>query len=154
MMKVILSFSIAAVLALGTSACGGGTGDADNGSSSGSAGSAASGGTDAGTQSTGGSNAGTGTGATADGATAAGDVKEYTFHGTVKKVDAERQMITVDHEKIGDYMEAMTMPFKVADPAILDQVKVGDETHFTLRVAGDQALITKVQAGHEGEEGH
>ena len=83
-----------------------------------------------------------------------GAVREYTFHGTVKKIDAGTQMITIDHEKIGDYMDAMTMPFKVADPAILDQVKVGDSTHFTLRVAGDQALITKVQSEHEGGQEH
>jgi Cu/Ag efflux protein CusF len=83
---------------------------------------------------------------------AAGEVKSYTFHGVVTAIDEANNMITVDHEKIGDYMEAMTMPFKVADPAILKEVKVGDSTHFTLRVAGDQALITKVEKGHE--EGH
>lgn len=84
---------------------------------------------------------------------AAAEVRTYTFHGVVKKIDMDAKMITIDHEKIGDYMEAMTMPFPVADPAILTQVKVGDETHFTLRVAGDQALITKVEAEHgEGEE--
>ena len=84
---------------------------------------------------------------------AATEVQTYTFHGVVKKIDAEKKMITIDHEKIGDYMAAMTMPFPVADPAILSQVKVGDSTHFTLRVAGDEALITKVQSGHgEGEE--
>ena len=85
---------------------------------------------------------------------AATEVRTYTFHGVVKKIDTDAKMITIDHEKIGDYMEAMTMPFPVADPAILTQVKVGDETHFTLRVAGDQALITKVEAGHEEGEEH
>ena len=85
---------------------------------------------------------------------AAGEVKSYTFHGVVTAIDEANNMITVDHEKIGDYMEAMTMPFKVADPAILKEVKVGDSTHFTLRVAGDQALITKVEKGHEEGESH
>ena len=85
---------------------------------------------------------------------AATEVQTYTFHGVVKKIDMDSKMITVDHEKIGDYMEAMTMPFPVADPAILSQVKVGDSTHFTLRVAGDEALITKVQSGHGAGEEH
>jgi Cu/Ag efflux protein CusF len=84
----------------------------------------------------------------------AGEVKSYTFHGVVTAIDEAGNMITVDHEKIDDYMEAATMPFKVADPAILKEVKVGDSTHFTLRVAGDQALITKVQKGHEEGESH
>lgn len=149
-MKVILSLSLIAFLALGVVSCGGDTGEVGDGSASNGSDAGATSGTDGNAQSTGATDGGMTTGTAAD----AGDVKEYTFHGTVKKVDTERQMITVDHEKIGDYMAAMTMPFKVADPALLGQVKVGDETHFTLRVAGDQALITKVQAGHEGEAGH
>jgi Cu(I)/Ag(I) efflux system periplasmic protein CusF len=145
MMKVILSFGLAAVLALGASACGG-SDEAGNGSTTATSESGATTGSDTGAPAT--------NDATPDASASAGEVKEYTFHGTVKKIDTERQMITIDHEKIGDYMDAMTMPFKVADPALLDQVKVGDETHFTLRVAGDQALITKVQAEHDAGSEH
>lgn len=76
-------------------------------------------------------------------------VKTYTFHGTPTKIDSANNMITIDHEAIEGYMEAMTMPYKVADPAILHQVKIGQETHFTLRVSGDQALIVKVEEGHD-----
>jgi Cu/Ag efflux protein CusF len=144
MMKVILTFGLATVLALGASACGGGSNQAGDDSTA-TPESGATTGSDTGTPAA--------NGATPD-ASASGEVKEYTFHGTVKKIDTDRQMITIDHEKIGDYMDAMTMPFKVADPALLDQVKVGDETHFTLRVAGDQALITKVQAEHDAGSEH
>jgi Cu/Ag efflux protein CusF len=150
MMNVIIALSLAAVVALGTAACGNNSGESGNGTASGTAGSNTSAAVERGSQSTGGTGAETSAGATAE----PGEVKEYTFHGTVRKVDTERQMITVDHEKIGDYMAAMTMPFKVADPALLNQVKVGDETHFTLRVAGDHALITKIEADHEGGERH
>ncbi len=78
----------------------------------------------------------------------------YTFHGTPTKIDVAAGMITINHEKIGDFMEAMEMPFKVADPALLKQVEVGKNTHFTLRVAGTDMLITAVADEHAAGEGH
>jgi hypothetical protein len=46
------------------------------------------------------------------------------------------------------------MPFKGADPALLDQGPTGKETHFTLRVAGTEMLITKVQDTHDAGTEH
>ena len=143
-MKTLLALSLA--LALGISACGGDNDGGYGGTDTAARNDDAS----AGTESTA---SGTDAGA-AGGTVEAGSVQEYTFHGEVKKIDAERQMITIDHEKIGDYMEAMTMPFKVADPALLSKVTVGQQTHFTLRVAGNQALITKIEDGHAEGESH
>ena len=60
----------------------------------------------------------------------------------------------VDHEKIEGYMDAMTMPFKVADPAILKQVTVGENTHFTIRVANNLPLIIEVSKEHKHGESH
>jgi Cu/Ag efflux protein CusF len=91
---------------------------------------------------------------TATEAQTAGEVKTYTFHGTPTKIDVANNEITIDHEKIPGYMDAMTMPYKVANPDILKQVTIGKETHFTLRVAGDRALIVKVQEAHEKGENH
>ncbi|MBC8144455.1 MAG: copper-binding protein [bacterium] len=136
MKHTILTFAFAAAIAFGTSACGNDEYGDDAAQS-----------VDSASQSPAVDN--NNGAAPAPAADAAGGVKEYTFHGTVTKVDAATQMITIDHEDIGDYMKAMTMPFKVADAALLDQVKVGDATHFTLRVSGDQALITKIQKDHE-----
>jgi Cu(I)/Ag(I) efflux system periplasmic protein CusF len=137
----LIALAVSVLLATGIAACGGDANDAaDNDTTHAGA---TTGGADSGTVA---ADAGTSGDAAA--------VKEYTFHGTVKKVDTERQMITIDHEKIGDYMEAMTMPFKVADPALLSQVKEGQQTHFTIRVAGDQALITKIEDEHADGAGH
>ena len=94
------------------------------------------------------------TGASIPAAPAASDVKTYVFHGTPTKIDASAGTITIDHEKIDDFMEAMTTTIKVADPAILASAKVGKETHFTLRVAGSDMLVTKVQDEHESETAH
>lgn len=81
-------------------------------------------------------------------------VRDFVFHGTPKAIDTAAGTVTIDHEKIGDYMEATTSAFKVSDPAILSQVKVGHETHFTLRVAGDRALVVRVHEGHDKGEEH
>ena len=52
-------------------------------------------------------------------------------HGEIRKVDAAAGKLTIKHgplENLG--MDAMTMVFKVKDPAMLAQVKVGDTIDF------------------------
>ncbi len=63
--------------------------------------------------------------------------------GTVKKVDADAQKITIDHGPIKNLnMEGMTMVFRVADPAMLKQVKAGDRIRFDAdRVNGAYTVI-------------
>jgi Cu(I)/Ag(I) efflux system periplasmic protein CusF len=65
---------------------------------------------------------------------AAGSMSE----GTVKKVDPSAGKLTIAHgplENLG--MPAMTMVFRVKDPAMLAKVKTGDKIRFTAeRVAG------------------
>ncbi len=52
-------------------------------------------------------------------------------NGTVKKIDAGTGKITVDHGPIKSLnMDAMTMVFRVKDPAMLRQVKAGDKIRF------------------------
>lgn len=71
-------------------------------------------------------------------------IMTYEATGTPRKIDMARGEITIEHEKIEGFMEAMTMPFKVADPAMLKQVTVGKPVRFTLRVAGWEMTITKI----------
>jgi Cu/Ag efflux protein CusF len=80
-----------------------------------------------------------------------GEVRTYTFHGTPKRIDRPTGTIVIDHERIGDYMEAMTMPYKVADTALLGKVTVGRAARFTLRVSGDDAVITGVDPVDAGQ---
>lgn len=52
-------------------------------------------------------------------------------HGEIRKVDAAAGKLTIKHgplENLG--MDAMTMVFKVKDPAMLTQVKAGDKIDF------------------------
>ncbi len=89
-----------------------------------------------------------------DAATSDAGVKSYTFHGKVTKIDQAAGSIEVEHENIPGYAEAGTKSFKVANPQLIETLVVGHETHFTIRVAGDVALLTGVQDGHDGKKEH
>jgi len=69
--------------------------------------------------------------------------KPHTFHGKVQAVDANAQSLTVDGDKVEGWMEAMTMSYKVDDPAILKKVKAGDQ--ITATVYDGDFTLHKVQ---------
>ena len=53
--------------------------------------------------------------------------------GVVKKIDAKSGSVTIAHDPIKALnWPAMTMPFKVADKALLGQMKVGAKIRFQL----------------------
>lgn len=55
-----------------------------------------------------------------------------TVEAEVRKVDLETRKITLKHGDIPNIdMAAMTMVFRVADPALLQKVKAGDKVRFT-----------------------
>ena len=66
--------------------------------------------------------------------------------GVVKAIDASKGTITLQHEAIAAIgWPAMTMPFKVALPELLQHVKVGDRVQFTLRPAGMASTVTSIK---------
>lgn len=53
--------------------------------------------------------------------------------GVVKKIDAKAGSVTIAHDPIKALnWPAMTMPFKVADKALISQMKVGAKVRFQL----------------------
>lgn len=51
--------------------------------------------------------------------------------GEVRKVDKSSGKVTIKHGPLDNLgMPAMTMVFRVKDPAMLDQMKVGDKINF------------------------
>ena len=67
--------------------------------------------------------------------------------GTVKKIDKSAGKLTIVHgplETLG--MPAMTMVFRAADPAMLDQVKVGDKIRFAAESVGGALTVTALEA--------
>jgi Cu/Ag efflux protein CusF len=67
------------------------------------------------------------------------------IHAVVTGIQPSSKMIMLKHEKIGNWMEAMEMPFPVADSAMLGTVKMGDSVLFTIKVTDNQAVITELK---------
>ena len=66
--------------------------------------------------------------------------------GTVQKVDEASGKVTLDHERIPNIdMDAMTMAYRVADPAIRKGVKAGDRVRFSADRVNGQLAITRIQ---------
>ena len=76
------------------------------------------------------------------------NVKTYTVKATVKKIYRHEKKITLDHEAIKGYMNAMVMTFAVADSLVFDKVSTGSTGMFTLRVENGFATVTKVKLLH------
>lgn len=69
--------------------------------------------------------------------------------GEVKKVDKRAGKVTIKHgplQNIG--MDAMTMVFRVKDPAMLDQVKAGDKISFVAEAPNGQLTVTRLEKQH------
>ena len=70
--------------------------------------------------------------------------RRYELEGQVLAVDATRGELTVQHKDIKGFMPGMTMPFKVADKAVLSERKPGDLIRATLVVADSQGWLENV----------
>jgi Cu(I)/Ag(I) efflux system protein CusF len=65
----------------------------------------------------------------------------------VMKIDKEAGKITIKHGFIENLkMPAMTMAFKVADVAMLDQVRIGDKVAFFAEKVDGKFTVTKLEA--------
>jgi Cu(I)/Ag(I) efflux system protein CusF len=66
--------------------------------------------------------------------------------GEVKKVDKDTGKLTVKHGPLNNLnMPGMTMTFKVQDPAMLDQLKVGDQIRFRVESLNGTYTVTKLE---------
>ena len=68
--------------------------------------------------------------------------------GEVKKIDESAGKITMKHGPIKNLdmdEDGMTMVFRVQDPAMLKQVKVGDKVQFKAERATAGITVTKIE---------
>jgi Cu/Ag efflux protein CusF len=68
--------------------------------------------------------------------------------GEVKKIDESAGKVTLKHGPIKSLEmdeDGMTMVFRVQDPAMLKQVKVGDKVQFQAERATAGITITKIE---------
>jgi Cu(I)/Ag(I) efflux system periplasmic protein CusF len=68
-------------------------------------------------------------------------------NGQVTKIDESAGKITLKHGPIKklDMEDGMTMVFKVQDPAMLKQVRVGDKVKFDADRVNGQITVTKIE---------
>jgi Cu(I)/Ag(I) efflux system protein CusF len=68
-------------------------------------------------------------------------------NGQVTKIDESAGKITLKHGPIKklDMNEGMTMVFRVQDPAMLKQVKVGEKVKFDADRINGQITVTKIE---------
>ncbi len=84
--------------------------------------------------------------ASAAGAQAGGDVKAGMSHGEVRKVDLAAGKLTIRHGPLENLrMDAMTMAFKVKDPAMLSQVEAGDSIDFVAEEVDGALTVMKLE---------
>lgn len=65
--------------------------------------------------------------------------------GLVLKVDKTARQVTVSHDPIPGFMDAMVMPFTVAGGTDLEAVRPGDRIGFRLTVRGGRSRIDRVR---------
>jgi protein SCO1/2 len=72
----------------------------------------------------------------------AGDARVFLARGVVEAISPPT--VTIQHEAITNYMDAMTMPFKVKDVTELAGLRRGDKITFELHVIENESWITNI----------
>jgi protein SCO1 len=72
--------------------------------------------------------------------------KTYPLRGKVVSTNPAKGEVTLDHQAIPGYMDAMTMPYKLRDPRILDELHPGD------LVTADVLVPQPAPQGSAGDE--
>ena len=79
-------------------------------------------------------------------ATPAASATAQMSQGEVRKVDKDAQKITIKHGPIDNLgMPAMTMVFRVKDPALLEKVKAGDRILFAADRINGAYTVTQIE---------
>jgi Cu/Ag efflux protein CusF len=66
--------------------------------------------------------------------------------GEVRRIDPAKGMVLLKHGEIKSInMGAMTMGFKLKDPALATGLKVGDKVKFAVEQKGDELIVTQMR---------
>ena len=80
------------------------------------------------------------------------DLVTFPLRGEVVGIDTAQRVVTVAHEAIPNYMNAMVMPFKVKDPTLLQGIAVGDSIGATLAISRTESWLETVRLMRKGEK--
>ena len=71
-------------------------------------------------------------------------MQSFPARGVILAVEPEDRVVVIRHEAIANYMDAMTMPFKVKDASELAGLERGDRVSFQLDVTDEKSWIEKI----------
>jgi len=69
---------------------------------------------------------------------------KYSLSGRVVSVDKPKQQVTVDAEDIPGFMMAMTMPYSVKNPSLLQTVSPEDQITADVMVNGSDVWLENI----------
>ncbi len=72
-------------------------------------------------------------------------VTDYVLKGIVKRVEKELEHVTIQHEAIPGFMDAMTMRFAYKDKSVLGSLRLGDLVEGTLRVERSNGVVNSYE---------
>jgi len=72
-------------------------------------------------------------------------VTNYNLQGVVRSLVPDTGRVMIKHRAIPGFMDAMTMPFQLSDPTVLESINPGDEVEGTLRVVKQDGAVTEYQ---------
>jgi protein SCO1/2 len=75
----------------------------------------------------------------------------FPLRGEVVRIDTAKLTLTVSHQAIPNYMNAMTMPFKVRDRTLLRVLAVGDSIQATLAISRTESWLEQIAVVGKGE---
>jgi protein SCO1/2 len=73
------------------------------------------------------------------------NVREYPITGQVLTIKPDKTEVTVKHDDVPGFMPAMTMPFAIKDPKLLDGLAPGDLIKATLVVTDEESYLSAIQ---------
>jgi protein SCO1 len=73
-----------------------------------------------------------------------GCTHRYAVEGVLVKTSPARDQLTISHDPIPGYMDAMVMPFHVREPAALPDAAAGDRLKFRLVVSKSVSYIDRI----------
>lgn len=72
------------------------------------------------------------------------NAKTYEMRGQILGVNRDKMEILIKHDEIPGLMAAMTMPWKVQTPSLLDNIGPGDLITSEIVVDNNQGVVTKI----------
>ncbi len=69
--------------------------------------------------------------------------KAHVLRGKIEQVNASTKSLTVNHEKVEGWMDAMTMTYAVDKESVLKELKAGDQIKAT--VYDDDFTLYEIQ---------